>query len=82
MSSLIFQPSNLALSFCFYANSLFSGLFPPDFLLRDYITLVEHLGDVSWEVIRAACCHMALVFAIVHLSNVFNIVSDHLKKKN
>ena len=28
---------------------------------------VEQLGDDSWQVVCAALCHMALVFAIKHL---------------
>ena len=31
------------------------------------MALVEQLGDDSWCVVCAACCHMALVFAIMHL---------------
>ena len=30
------------------------------------MALVEQLGDDSWSVVCAACCHMALVFAIMH----------------
>ena len=33
------------------------------------MALVEQLGDDSWSVVCAACCHMALVFAIMHLYN-------------
>ena len=33
--------------------------------------LVEQLGDDSWLVVCAACCHMALVFAILHLYDIF-----------
>ena len=35
------------------------------------MALVEQLGDDSWSVVCAACCHMALVFAIMHLCNIF-----------
>ena len=28
---------------------------------------VQQLGEVSWSVGCAACCHMALVFAVMHL---------------
>ena len=35
------------------------------------MALVEQLGDDSWSVVCAACCHMALVFAIMHLYNIF-----------
>ena len=31
---------------------------------------VQQLGEVSWLVVRAACCHMALVFAVMHLYNI------------
>ena len=31
------------------------------------MALVEQLGDDSWSVVCAACCHMALVFAIMYL---------------
>ena len=31
------------------------------------MAVVEQLGDDSWSVVCAACCHMALVFAIMHL---------------
>ena len=43
------------------------------------MALVEQLGDDSWWVVCAACCHMALVFAIMHLYNIFlfYIVSVH-----
>ena len=35
------------------------------------MALVEQLGDDSWYVVCAACCHMALVFAVMHLYNIF-----------
>ena len=35
---------------------------------------VSQLGEVSWSVVCAAYCHMALVFAITHLHNVFIFV--------
>ena len=35
------------------------------------MALVEQLGDDSWTVVCAVCCHMALVFAILHLYNIF-----------
>ena len=35
------------------------------------MALVEQLGDDSWSVVCAACCRMALVFAIMHLYNLF-----------
>ena len=30
------------------------------------MALPEQLGDDSWLVVCAACCHMSLVFAIMH----------------
>ena len=43
------------------------------------MALVEQLGDGSWYMVCAACCHMALVFAIMCLHNIFlfYIVSVH-----
>ena len=38
------------------------------------MALIEQLGDDSWLVVCAACCHMALVFAIMHLYNIFNFI--------
>ena len=32
---------------------------------------VEQLGGDSWLVVCEACCHMALVFAIMYLYNIF-----------
>ena len=32
---------------------------------------VLQLGEVSWSVVFAACCLMTLVFAIMHLYNIF-----------
>ena len=34
------------------------------------MTLVEQLGDDSWWVVCAACCHVALVFVVVYLYNI------------
>ena len=31
------------------------------------------LGEVSWSVVCAACCHMTLVFAVMHLYNILEI---------
>ena len=45
------------------------------FLLKDRLfcmTPVQQLGEVSWSVVCAACCHMALVFAVMHLYFFFN----------
>ena len=40
---------------------------------------VEQLGGDSWSEVCEACCHMALVFAILQLYNIskFDIVSVH-----
>ena len=38
------------------------------------MTPVEQPGGVSWSVVCAACCHMALVFAVTHLYDIFVIV--------
>ena len=35
------------------------------------MALVEQLGDDSWQVVCAACCHLALVFSIMHFSSFF-----------
>ena len=32
---------------------------------------VQQLGEVSWLVVCAACCHMTLVLAVMHLYNIF-----------
>ena len=34
---------------------------------------VQQLGEVSWSVVCAACCHMTLVIAIMHLYNLKKI---------
>ena len=31
---------------------------------------VQQLGEDSWSVVCAACCHMTLVFAAMHLYNI------------
>ena len=31
---------------------------------------VQRLGEDSWSVVCAACCHMTLVFAVMHLYNI------------
>ena len=31
---------------------------------------VLRLGEDSWSVVCAACCHMTLVFAVMHLYNI------------
>ena len=52
------------------------------FSLRDRLFCmapVEQLGEDSWSVVCAACCHMTLVFAVMHLYNIleFFIASVH-----
>ena len=32
---------------------------------------VKQLGEVSWSAVCAVCCHMALVFAVVHLATYY-----------
>ena len=32
---------------------------------------VYQLGEVSWLVVCTACCHISLVFAVMHLYNIF-----------
>ena len=36
--------------------------------------LLSELGDDSWSVVCAACCHRALVFAIMHLCKIFYFI--------
>ena len=38
------------------------------------MALVEQLRDDSWSVVCAVCCRMALVFAIMHLYNIYFIL--------
>ena len=40
---------------------------------------VLQLGEVIWLVVCVACCHMALVFVVMHLYNIldFLIASVH-----
>ena len=40
---------------------------------------VKQLGEDSWSVVCAACCHMTLVFAVMHLYIIleFSIASVH-----
>ncbi|WP_419598382.1 hypothetical protein [Thiolapillus sp.] len=38
------------------------------------MALVWQLGEVSWLVVCAACCHMVLVFAVMHLYNIFDFL--------
>ena len=34
-------------------------------------SLLGGLLEVNWSVVCAACCHMALVFAVMHLCHIF-----------
>ena len=48
------------------------------FSLRDRIFCVApvwQLGEVSWSVACAACCHMAPVFAVMHLYTILLLLS-------
>ena len=36
---------------------------------------VQQLGEDSWSVVCAACCHMALVFAVMYFFFFFGIDS-------
>ena len=40
---------------------------------------VKQLEEVSWLMVCAACCRVALVFAVIHLYNIFEffVVSVH-----
>ena len=74
ISSLVLLPSLVTLSVWsfFLPASPFSQTFSRNsaiFLLRDrlfHMAPVEQPGEVSWSVVCAACCHTALVFAVMH----------------
>ena len=64
--------------FCPLANS-------PDFFFQKilqyfheeivfWVALVQQLGDDSWSVVCAVCCHMALAFAARHLYNILKFL--------
>ena len=36
----------------------------------------QQLGEESWSVVGAACCHMAVVFAVMHLYNFFIFIAS------
>ena len=67
----------------FYTTAHFFWLsaktFSSIFLFRNgmfCMAVVEYLGDNIWYVLCVTCCHMALVFAIIH--HLFPpVVSDH-----
>ena len=71
--------------FCLLALSskLFFQKILQYFSLRERLfcmTPVWQLGEVSWSVVCAVWCHMALVFAVMHLYNIlyiFFIASVH-----
>ena len=44
------------------------------------MALVERLGGVSWEVVCAACCHVALVFAIMRASFIPEMLQSRAMK--
>ena len=45
------------------------------------MALVEQLGDDSECVVCLACCHMALVFAIMHLYDIIFFLLKKLKRR-
>ena len=80
ISSHVFLPIPIALSASFLPTGPFFWLlfFFYQKILRYFsskgwrfgMALVQQLGDDGWSVISAACCHMALVYAIVRLYNI------------
>ena len=32
---------------------------------------VQQLGEVSWSVVCSACCHVTLIFCVMHLYNIY-----------
>ena len=87
ISSLVLLPSPvtlsvLAFSACWPFLLNFFQKILQYFSLRDRLFCmapVLQLGEDSWSVVCAACCHMTLVFAIMHLYNIFKffIASVH-----
>ena len=74
--------SSCSFSFVIFLLMVHSPDFSPRKLSRRFfcMALVEQLGDDSLQVVCAAYCHMALVFALIHLYNIFfifYIVSYH-----
>ena len=82
-STLIFPVLFLCLVMLIFLSYLFSACWPilliffqkilQHFSLRDWLfcmASVQQLGGVSWSVVCAACCHMAVVFAVMHLYNI------------
>ena len=53
--------------FFFPEKSFFGGCF---FFFFGEEIVFFYLGAVNWLVVCAACCHMALVFAVMHLYNI------------
>ena len=86
VSSLVHLPSPVTLSILSFSAcwSFLLNFFQKIlqyFLLRDRLfcmTRVKQLGEVSWSVVCAACCHMALVFAVMHIYDIFYFFLLHL----
>ena len=79
--SLVLLLSPVTLSVIFLRAGPFSWTFFRKILqyfsLRDRdfcMAPFQQLGDVSWSVVCAACCHMALVFAVKHLHTVWKML--------
>ena len=87
ISSLVLLPSPVTLSVlpfsaCWPFLLNFSQKILRYFSLRDGLFCmapVWRLGEDSWSVVCAACCHVTLVFAVMHLYNIleFFIASVH-----
>ena len=81
ISSLVLLPSPVTLSVlsfsaCWPFILNFFQKILQYFSLRDRLFCmapVWRLGEDSWSVVCAACCHITLVFAIMHLYNIFYI---------
>ena len=65
--------------FFFFSLSLSLSLLFPEtssifFVKRQTFCMahVQRLGEDSWSVVCAACCHMTLVFAVMHLYNILD----------
>ena len=77
-ASLVLLPSPVTLSVlsfsaCWPFLLNFSQKILQYFSLRDRLFCmapVSQLGEDSWSVVCAACCHMTLVFVVMHLYNI------------
>ena len=72
--SLVLLPSPVTFSAYWPIPKNFFQKILQYFLLGDQLfcmASVQQLGGVSWLVVCAACCHMTLVFAVMHLYNFF-----------